>query len=183
MLTKMNSGGIHIFMRLKLPALLFKRDNMRAQAYVKTSSPFHSYTSTESRKSDPFALKAPGNLSRSRGSLNSPPCGCSPPLRAPVKACSHMNTWDLSAVFLMSQMGHNEHGRPQLPRCPVIIMHPCTSCGIFICTHRDTYLIKRLRSKVPAWQQMSREFLTKRSAFSASPSCDSPNAMPSGKID
>ncbi len=89
----------------------------------------------------------------------------------------------LERCILMSQMGHNEHGRPQLPRCPVIIMHPCTSCGIFICTRHDTYLIKRLQSKVPAWQQMSREFLTKRSAFSASPSCDSSNATHPGKTD
>lgn len=63
-------------------------------------------------------------------------------------------------------------------RCPVIIMRPCTSCFIFICTRRDTYLIKRLGRKVPAWQQMSREFLTKRMAFSASSSCDSPSTRP-----
>lgn len=56
MLTKMNSGWIHIFMWLKLAALLFKRGNVCAQAYVKTSAAFHSYASTESRKSDPFAL-------------------------------------------------------------------------------------------------------------------------------
>lgn len=180
MLTKMNSGGIHIFMRLKLPALLFKRDNVCVQAYVKTSSVFHSYTSTESSKSDPFALKAPGNSCRSHGSLNSPPCGCSPPLRNSLFPYEHMG---LERCFLMSQMGHNEHGRPQLPRCPVIIMHPCTSCGIFICMRHDAYLIKRLWSKVPAWQQMSREFLTKCSAFSASPSCDSPNATPPGETD
>lgn len=71
--------------------------------------------------------------------------------------------------FLMSQMGHNEHGRPQLSRCPAIIMRPSASYSIFISILCVISLIKRLRGKVSVWQQMSREFLTKCLPFLCSP--------------
>lgn len=83
----------------------------------------------------------------------------------------------LQFSVLMSQMGRNEHGRPQLSRCPAIIMRPSSSYSIFISMLPDTSLIKRLQARsryanrclVNFWQNacLSLRSLARRPRFRA----------------